>query len=683
MTHMVRMDHKFLTLSQAKTILISIFLLFFCLPSMVGQQTTKSKSKEKIYEKSGENKNVRIRNAVTINSAGDEFSPSFYKGGIVFVASKGKHGPKSSTSQVFTDMYYAQLDPNMEPIGYSKFSHEMNSRKNEGAATFSRNWNSMYFSQNNIIDGVEQPGHDRKLHIKIFEAKRGTLDWMQKRALPFNSDQFSCMHPSLSADDRTLYFASNMPGGFGGFDLYKSELSNGSWSTPVNLGGQINTSKNDVFPFIFPSGDLYFASAGQTGLGGYDLFRVNIALGTDSVDIINLGQPFNSESDDFGLILSDDGKRGYFSSNRSGGMGSDDIYSFVIETSMPGMEKIESKQKVIVVTDQFNQPIKGAELRVLGMSEGAFLSASKDLYRTRVEPIDPNSNELHIKLIKLKEEELGPPDAFTNAHGEAIFDFSPYTDYLIVASNDSMTAETSYRVQANDTDDHLFIQLIKPSTKMLRGQLLNQSGNRLNNARLRFTNDDTSVQDHSTTDSDGKFAIDLEKGTYKLRISKDGFKDEYMQIEFDPASSDFREFRLSHRTEPADRLPITEALKPGYVMTSDKIEYELNSDRLDPKAQITLKSMIMLLVEHPEMEIEIRSHTDAQGGAKENQLLSQRRADKAKEFILASKYQIAPNRIKAVGKGETEIKNHCKDGVTCDDTEHAVNRRTEFAVLKI
>jgi outer membrane protein OmpA-like peptidoglycan-associated protein len=659
-------------------------LMLFTLQNAEAQQTSKAKTKEKLYEKNGENKNVKIRNAVSINSEGDEFSPAFYKDGIVFASSKGKVGSKTN-SQITTDLFFSGYDPNMEPRRASKFSLEMNSRRNEGAAVFSRDWEYMYFSQNNIVDGVERPGRDKVLHLKIFEARRGRIDWMNKRELPFNSDQYSCMHPSLSADGKTIYFASDMqvPEAQGGFDIYKSELKDGVWGPAVNLGKDINTAKNDVFPFIYPSGDLYFASAGHSGFGGYDLFRINIGKAKKS-GVINLGEPFNSATDDFALILTDDGTRGYFTSNRPGGKGRDDIYTFTVETSMPGMQRIEPKRKTIQVIDQAGLPIQGAEIRVLGLSDGQISSGNKDLYRTRLEKVDKNTNELRITLVKLGAEELGQPDAFTNTNGETDVDFKPYTEYIIYANNDNWAAQVSYRIKANETDDRIVVKLEEPNMKVLEGKLLNQSGHKISNAKLRFTNTETWTQDSGTSDELGNFAISLPKGSYYVRVQKDGFKPDYLDVEFDPETSTFREFRLAHESKPANGLNITDNIKPGLMFTIDKIEYEFNSDRLDRKAQLNLMQVVDLMRENPTMEIDISSHTDSQGNEKSNLMLSQRRADVVKEYIIEiSKRIVTPSRIKATGCGETQITNHCKDGVNCADQDHAVNRRTEIVVRKI
>ena len=140
-------------------------------------------------------------------------------------------------------------------------------------------------------------------------------------------------HPSLTKDGKTLYFASDKPGGYGGVDLYVSNREiGGTWGTPVNLGPKINTSGDDMFPYIADDGTLYFASNGHTGLGGLDVYSTtSIKTGnklTTWTEPENLGYPINTNSDDFGYIINKDNKNGYFVSNRAGGKGDDDIYSF-------------------------------------------------------------------------------------------------------------------------------------------------------------------------------------------------------------------------------------------------------------------------------------------------------------------------------------------------------------------
>ena len=150
-------------------------------------------------------------------------------------------------------------------------------------------------------------------------------------AVPFNDREYSVGHAALTADGQTLYFASDKPGGYGGVDIYKSVRDqSGNWAAPTNLGPSINTSGDEMFPFVSNDGTLYFSSNGHLGLGGLDVFSataVSTKEGWSAPE--NLGFPINTNSDDFGYIIDKENKNGYFVSNRAGGKGDDDIYKFV------------------------------------------------------------------------------------------------------------------------------------------------------------------------------------------------------------------------------------------------------------------------------------------------------------------------------------------------------------------
>ena len=155
--------------------------------------------------------------------------------------------------------------------------------------------------------------------MKIFQAVKGDFDWENISPLPFNSDEYSCMHPSLSYDGSALYFSSNKPGGYGGMDLYVAKREeNGEWTNPINLGPEINTNKNEVFPFIHQSGVLFFTSDGHEGYGGLDLYMIDLG-GKRWGQVLNMGDLFNTKEDDLSLIVNADGTQGYFSSARPGG----------------------------------------------------------------------------------------------------------------------------------------------------------------------------------------------------------------------------------------------------------------------------------------------------------------------------------------------------------------------------
>ena len=207
---------------------------------------------------------------------------------------------------------------------------DINSKYHDASAIITKDGNTMYFTRDNYDGRKLRSDKNRTSHLKIYRAEKVNDRWTNIKELPFNSDAFSCGQTALSEDEKTLYFVSDMPGGVGATDIYKVAIVGAkSFGTPENLGKTINSEGSEMFPVIGKEGSLYFSSNGHTGLGGLDVFESKI--NSDGfTSPVNVGAPVNSNKDDFSLVFTEDGKKGYFSSNRDGGKGDDDIYSFVL-----------------------------------------------------------------------------------------------------------------------------------------------------------------------------------------------------------------------------------------------------------------------------------------------------------------------------------------------------------------
>ena len=308
---------------------------------------------------------VEIENVVAINSNKLDFSPTYYEDGIVFVSNRKR--PKNA--QTITDNMDEWLGDNFMSLYYAKetaegmdlpqeFSVNITTRYHEGPVSFTRDGQQIFFTRNSYKDGRKETNRKGDTLLKIYSANKNGADWTSIKELPFNVEDYDQCHPTVSANGKVLIFSSNRNGGYGGMDLYKSELINGKWSTPVNLGAPINTKKNEVFPYMHYDGTLYFSSNGHGGYGGLDVVS---SVMTDGYwrEPVNANSPINSLDDDFGFILDKTGKSGYFSSSRSKGLGKDDIYRFTIAkvTEAPKMEDeltAKSVRKIIagVVSSQ-------------------------------------------------------------------------------------------------------------------------------------------------------------------------------------------------------------------------------------------------------------------------------------------------------------------------------------------
>lgn len=281
---------------------------------------------------------------LSINSKASDFGPSYYKDGIVFISAVGKelfvHHVNSWDQTAPLDLYYSKMHKNGGLAKPHKFHGNVNSRYHEGPAVFYNDDQNMIFTRSLYQNGKLRKSSDGINRIGLFTAARhaDSQHWTDIKPLPFNSESYSVGHPAITRDGQALYFISDMPGGEGGLDLYVSRREGDNWGKPVNLGPKINTEGNEMFPFLSADSVLYFSSDGYGGLGGLDVYKVDLS-GRHGLRVYNLGYPINTYSDDFGLILNQFGSGGFLASNRKGGSGSDDIYQFgvlmlQIETSL-------------------------------------------------------------------------------------------------------------------------------------------------------------------------------------------------------------------------------------------------------------------------------------------------------------------------------------------------------------
>ncbi|MFZ4398924.1 MAG: hypothetical protein ACOYO1_02730 [Bacteroidales bacterium] len=263
------------------------------------------------------------------NTSAYDFGTSYYKDKIVFSSSRSnKMFPKkyNMTGKPFLNMYIAEVKSGQMQSPES-FDKKLNGNLHDGPASFSNNGNFMAFTRNNYHDKSD----DRIVELQIWFSDFLNGKWSKPEAFVLNKKEYSVGHPCLSADGKTMFFTSDMPGGYGGADIYRiSKDEKGEWGKSENLGTKINTEGDEMFPFFEENSKLfYFSSNGRFGLGSLDVFVCEMK-NTGFENVHNLGAPFNTQYDDYAAIVDSTMKKGYFSSNREGGSGSDDIYSFDI-----------------------------------------------------------------------------------------------------------------------------------------------------------------------------------------------------------------------------------------------------------------------------------------------------------------------------------------------------------------
>jgi len=330
-----------------------------------------------------------VTNMKGINSKNDDRMPAFGKNDFSLLlfttARKGVKGRKISkqTGQYFTDVWVSEVEKSKrkrgnkkkkqakpkwsEPLSlgdYLETDDIINTKFDEGAVSLNERGNLMYFNRSIM---KKNEAHVPRVFSSI--KKGGEWDIPEELSLPIDSN-YMVIFPCLSPDEETLYFVSDMPGGYGDFDIWMSQFNKRSdvWADPVNLGPEVNTSGQEIAPFIHKDGTLFFASKGHVGMGGFDIFRATKRPSGQYGKVKNMKYPINSSFDDFGIIFSGkDAMNGFFTSNRKGGRGGDDIYEV-------NLSDLKFKMEGILVDTESTDPLQGVSIHIDG-SDGSSYDA--------------------------------------------------------------------------------------------------------------------------------------------------------------------------------------------------------------------------------------------------------------------------------------------------------------------
>jgi len=267
-----------------------------------------------------------VLNVSAISSGSDEMAPVILSDGILFCSNR-KTNPfltkKNLEGIRLYELYFAPFNEEGKPDRPVRFATNLGKDANIGPASVTPDGNTLYFTRN-YSEG-RKLGKREANRLGIFTAKRSGSQWTDIQPFEYNNTQYNLSYPYISADDRYLFFCSDMPGSLGKYDIYMCEKIDGRWSEPVSLGNSVNSPDAEIHPFLHSSGKLYFASDRPGGMGGLDIWFSNLAYGSWTKPVV-LDEPINSADDDFAYYAAQGGGQGYFSSNRRNY--SDDIYSF-------------------------------------------------------------------------------------------------------------------------------------------------------------------------------------------------------------------------------------------------------------------------------------------------------------------------------------------------------------------
>ncbi|MBV6642135.1 MAG: OmpA family protein [Cyclobacteriaceae bacterium] len=603
-----------------------------------GEQTEDIRSKLKldfieVMDQYRKDPSMVYFNNLKINSENSDFGMTPFKDGFVFLSARDqdlfiKYKDSYQSALDDEDPYESRLDLYFTGRTDSGFVsvekvHDINTRFHEGPLTFFHDGKQVIFTRNNFYEHKKQTSKDGKIKLKLFTAKSGEEGhWENIQPFPYNSDEHSTGHPALNLTDDILYFSSDMPGGIGGSDIYYSVLQNGKWGSPVNLGPEINTPGDEMFPYFSYDGNLYFSSDGHGGFGGLDIYRA-YPKGVSFGSVENLGTPLNSRKDDFAFYLDKGGRTGFLSSNRKGGIGSDDIYEFNIQ--------------------------------FLGIIGRVFERYSNDLI-PGAEVIVTDENTQKTYLMESDED------------GQFRLDLPIDSKYYLVAQKEGYS-EDGYTRVSSEVDR---FETDTVNVYMWKHRLFAE-GRIFSNETQQLMGGATVTVDDLTDDKHVEM-ITGPNGSYFYVLRPD------RKYKFSAEAQGHipKSFILNTAgMNGEDTLKNDIVLEETYI---DKTTVFFDFDKSDLKGEAIqeINQMIEVLKKHKETFMVISAHADAQGTIEYNKALSDRRALSVVKYLRSK--GIKEDRIDWFGFGEQLLLNQCSDGVECEEEDHSKNRRAELKI---
>lgn len=611
-----------------------------------------------LIEKQGVHFSVKT---LAVNTPYSDFGgyPSVDRQRIYFVTSRDEKVMVNKTwgwnAGRFLDLYSGTPATDQQISEPKLMTRRVNTEFHEGPLCFSGDGRKVYFTRNNLLKGVQRVDQDGIQNLKLYIADvAADGSWTNEREFVYNSREYSVGHPTLSADGQYLYFVSDMPGGIGGADIYRAQvMTDGTFGKPENLGKTINTEGQDMFPWLNSEGHLFFSSDGHTGLGGLDIF-VMIPDGRGGGKVLNVGKPVNSQKDDFAFTMNKDNATGYFSSNREGGAGDDDIYAYTLTKPFRVSLVVEG----IALEKGTNKPLPLADVEL------------RDAAGTP------------IGTVK------------ADAGGNYRFSLEPDKDYTIAAKQkdyfDNRVSLTSKNLPEGTEKLEKNIELEKDPGLALYALVTDKkTGNPLEGVKMIVTDNMTGKEFITTnTPATGdavKGIADKKIGdrlSYNIVLTKEGYLSK--TVTFNAQITQPGVINVSNALD-LSLEKLDAGMDLAKLIDIKPIYFDLNKYVIRPDAAKELDKIVKIMNEYPTMEVELGSHTDCRGSMAANATLSDNRAKASATYIQSRITN--PQRIYGKGYGETKLKNGCAcEGPvksTCSETEHQENRRTEFIITKM
>lgn len=626
---------------------------------------------EQIKTWSNESPSWTIESVDGINTSASEFGVQPYLNGIIYTTVGSSdwvdYTAYDAIHTNYYDIFYARTNGSNTSFKPGELlSAKLTSDYHDGPAALTPDSSAIYFCQ------LFRSGKAEKMHLYFAEIKNGEIGSPQP--FDYNNDEYSIMHPTFSDDGKMLFFASDNPAAFGGFDIFFCKKTRKyGWTAPRPVPGLVNTSGDELFPH-FHNGQLYFSSDGHFGYGGLDIFQ---SSQKEQFKVINnLKAPLNSPRDDFSIFFTND-DHGYFSSDRAGGKGLDDIYYFnrlevIKEDEYPTMtgtfefKKLKQSNVELVLYDEEGNEIARTRTDEQGNFEFRNLPTDKSF---KIQPIgDYEEADIYI----------------TNANGEK----------LVLMSS----SEGSFQFRQLSTADSELMLPIEEEyptflTIPMKGFVYRKLKGDLNDRLEVLAYDENGkLLARTYTESDGSFEflhlIPNAQYTIKVGTEDDVYitlvTDDQHDIS-DPEKVGSSEFVFKRLKSEDDTFKIVNEenviieIRQKEKFTLPSIYYETNSYEINAASAEQLNKLYILLKKNPHIKVIFESHTDSKGRDSYNMSLSEKRSESAVKYLV--KKGISKEKLEAIGYGETKLLNNCGNESNCSDEDHALNRRTEISIV--
>lgn len=676
------------------------------------------------------NRNQIVVERVNINSPKMDWGTSVFGDKVVFASNRPNKDltqrEHNWNGENFLDLYEGEVSEEGNISDLKPLKGTINSIYHEGGACFSADGKTIWFTRNNYFEKKIKRTSKQIVNLKIFSATLNENgEWENEKPFPLNSDEYSIGHPSLSKDGKAMYFTSDMPGGAGGKDIWVSVLNeDNEWSDAINCG-DINTEGDEMFPFMTGDGTLYFSSNGHVNLGGLDVFA---AIGFDTSWLVeNLGSPINDAWDDFYLVLRNE-KDGFFSSNRPGGEGSDDIYKFTMDPPRPAFATMGT-----VFESETQEPLIGAKVFLVNQNDEVVQETEIDNngrysfkldqnlcdFKVRVDngpdwkkgeamktPCDRTKTlvvmdeivlertELHlvgtlkdnVNSAPLKEYDVVLLDmngkeisrTKTDINGNVKLALESDMEYQIRLEKDGKESMAGDFQTKNMKDDKIDINSIFNSDLAVNSGWSNGNsngnGSNASGSGSEISSNGSGSGSGSSSNASGSGSGSSSNGSGSASGNSSS------SVGAGSSGSVDSETAGSTTSNNAENAAGAAGENEKVIFAIENIYFNFDKSDIRPDAKIILNRIVKTMKENPTMILEFSSHTDSRGSSAYNKMLSEKRVQSSANYLLAN--GIAKNRIQGEGFGETQLKNKCSDGVKCSAKEHQQNRRTEFKILK-